>query len=200
MKKTQALLACMLLLATASFAQSGLQTGEPAPDFAGTDFMGRKIDLRHLLKKHKAVVLFFYRGVWCPYCNKYIQSMQDSLGLLTQKGVYVVGVTPQTDENIRKTADRHHTSFSMLHDNDYMIMKAYQVDYKVSEEQMAAFHKYHVDLAQYNGNNDYVLPVPATYIIDKAGKIVYVQFDKDYTHRASVAAILSEVERTMTKM
>jgi len=186
----------MLLLATVSFAQDGLQTGQQAPEFTGTDLMGKKVDLRHLLKKHKAVVLFFYRGVWCPYCNKYIQSMQDSLELLTQKGVGVVGVTPQTDANIQKTADNHHTSFPMLHDKDYTIMKAYGVDYKVGEEQMAAFHKYHVDLAQYNGNNDYVLPVPATYIIGKTGKIVYVQFDKDYTHRASVADILAAVERT----
>ena len=176
-----------------SFAQTGLQTGQQVPEFTGTDFMGRKIDLKHLLKKHKAVVLFFYRGIWCPYCNKYIQSMQDSLELLTQKGVYVVGVTPQTDANIQKTADRHHTSFSMLHDKDYAIMKAYGVDYKINEEQMAAFRKYHVDVAQYNGNSDYVLPVPATYIIDKAGKIVYVQFDKAYTHRASVADILAEL-------
>jgi peroxiredoxin len=197
MKQLFAIIAFILLFATAAFSQSGLKMGQQAPEFHGTDFTGKTVDLRQLLKRHKAVVLFFYRGLWCPYCNKYIQSMQDSLELLAQKGVYVVGVTPQTDANIQKTADRHHTSFSMVHDKDYTIMKAYDVDYKVGEEQMAAFRKYHVDLAQFNGNSDYVLPVPATYIISKTGRIVYVQFDKDYTHRASVAEILAEVQKAL---
>ena len=192
MKQRSFLFIFILLFAAAASAQSGLRTGQQAPEFHGTDFTGKTVDLRQLLKKHKAVVLFFYRGIWCPYCNKYIQNMQDSLELLSQKGVYVVGVTPQTDENIQKTADRHHTSFSMLHDNNYTIMKAYNVDYKVSEQQMAAFQKYHLDLTKFNGNADYILPVPATYIINKNGTIVYVQFDKDYTHRASVADILAQ--------
>lgn len=195
MKQPIVLSAFILLFATAASAQSGLTTGQQAPEFHGIDFTGRTVDLRQLLKKHSAVVLFFYRGVWCPYCNKYIQSMQDSLELLSQKGVYVVGVTPQTDANIQKTADRHHTSFSMIHDKDYAIMKAYNVDYKVNEEQMAAFQKYHVDLTKFNGNADYILPVPATYIINKNGTIIYVQFNKDYTHRASVADLLAGLQK-----
>jgi peroxiredoxin len=195
MKQLFALFAFILLFATAASAQSGLMMGQQAPEFHGTDLSGKTVDLRQLLKRHKAVVLFFYRGIWCPYCNKYIQSMQDSLELLTQQGVYVVGVTPQTDENIQKTADRHHISFSMLHDKDYTIMKAYNVDYKLSEEQMATFQKYHVDLTKFNGNTDYILPVPATYIINKKGKIIYAQFNKDYTVRASVADILAGLQK-----
>lgn len=197
MKQACAIFAFVLLFATAAFAQEGLKTGQQAPEFQGTDFTGMPIDLHHLLKKHKAVVVFFYRGLWCPYCNKYIQSMQDSLELLTQKGIYVVGVTPQTDANIQKTAARHHTSFSMVHDTNYAIMKAYDVDFKVSEEQKAAFQKYKVDLTSYNGNADYVLPVPATYLINKQGRIVYVQFDKDYTHRASIAQVLAAAQNAL---
>lgn len=171
-------------------AQTGLKQGEKAPEFIGFDNSGKKLDLKDLLKHHKAVVLFFYRGQWCPYCNKQISQLQDSLQLLTAKGAYVVGVTPETGENINKTIDKTHASFSIIQDKGYVIMKAYGVNYVVGPEMYAKLKGYGIDLEKNNGNTDHVLPVPATYVIDRSGKIVYVQFDKDYTKRASVSAIL----------
>jgi len=187
-------IAVLIMLNISAFAQTGLKSGQQAPEFAAVDYTGKKVDLKSLLKDHKAVVLFFYRGTWCPYCNKYVKNLQDSLAMLAEKGAYVVGVTPQTNENISQMADRNHASFSMISDKGYSIMKAYDVNYTVGDEMMKNFKKYNLDLGKYNGNNDNVLPVPATYVIDKKGKIVYVQFDKDYTHRASVSTILAALK------
>lgn len=175
-------------------AQTGLKQGEKAPEFIGFDNSGKKLDLKHLLKDHKAVVLFFYRGQWCPYCNKQISRLQDSLKLLTAKGAYVVGVTPETGENINKTIGKTHASFSIIQDKGYTIMKAYGVNYVVDPEMYAKLKGYGIDLEKNNGNTDHVLPVPATYVIDRSGKIVYVHFDKDYTKRASVSAILNALK------
>lgn len=172
------------------FAQTGLKTGADAPMFSATDNAGKNINLKNLLKTHNAVVLFFYRGQWCPYCNKHIQQLQDSLQLLTAKGAYVVGVTPETGENIGKTIEKTHASFSMVHDEGYKIMKAYDVDYKVADPLYAKLKGYGIDLEKGNGNTDHILPVPATYIINQSGKITFVQFDKDYTKRPSVRQIL----------
>jgi len=191
MKHKSLFIAVLIMLNISAFAQSGLKTGQQAPDFSAVDYTGKKVDLKNLLKDHKAVVLFFYRGTWCPYCNKYIKNLQDSLEMLTKKGVYVVGVTPQTNKNISQMADKTHASFSMVYDMGYGIMKAYDVNYKVGDEMMQTFKKYNLDLGKYNGNNDNILPVPATYVIDKNGKIVFVQFDKDFTRRASVSTILT---------
>jgi peroxiredoxin len=182
-----------LVLQLTVMAQSGLKTGDKAPAFTATDNNGKTIDLKSLLKTHKTVVLFFYRGQWCPYCNKHIQQLQDSLQLLTGKGAYVVGVTPETSENINKTIEKTHASFSMVQDKDYTIMKAYDVNYVLDPTMVAKYKTYGVDLDKNNGNTDHVLPVPATYVIDKSGKIKYVQFDKDYRKRPSVATILAEL-------
>jgi peroxiredoxin len=172
-------------------AQSGLKNGVEAPEFVAKDNSGKTLDLKRLLKSHKAVVLFFYRGQWCPYCNKHIKELQDSLQLLTGKGAYVIGVTPETDENINKTIDKTHASFSIIQDKGYKIMKAYDVNYVVDDAMFAKLKNYGIDLEKNNGNADHVLPVPATYVIDSSGKIIFAHFDKDITKRASVSSILN---------
>src|SRR3954465_13451612 len=122
MKKT-ILILLIVFSTTTLWAQKGLQKGDTAPLFTAVDNSGKTIDLKSILKDHKSVVLFFYRGQWCPYCNKYIQRLQDSLQLLTAKGAYVIGVTPETGENINKTINKTHASFSMIQDKGYTIMK-----------------------------------------------------------------------------
>lgn len=188
--KKKLLILVSIFFSLHTMAQSGLKTGALAPTFTATDNSGKTIDLQSLLKSHKAVVLFFYRGQWCPYCNKHIKQLQDSLQLLTGKGAYVVGVSPETIENINKTIDKTHASFSIIHDEGYKIMKAYDVNYTVDDALNAKLKGYGVDLEKNNGNADHVLPVPATYVIDQSGKIIFVHFDKDFTKRASVSAML----------
>lgn len=191
--KTIILFAAGILLSLNTIAQTGLKSGVTAPEFSAMDNSGKKLDLQALLKKHKSVVLFFYRGQWCPYCNKHIQQLQDSLQVLTSKGAYIIGVTPETGENINKTIEKTHASFSIIQDKDYKIMKAYDVKYVMDAGMVGKYKSHGVDLEQNNGNTDHVLPVPATYIINKTGKITYVQFDKDYRKRPSVAAIAKEL-------
>jgi peroxiredoxin len=189
--KKYLLIASILFFSLQVLAQTGLKSGTIAPEFTATDNSGKTLDLKALLKSHKAVVLFFYRGQWCPYCNKQIKQLQDSLQLLTDKGAYVIGVTPETGENINKTIDKTHASFSIIQDKGYQIMKAYDVNYTVNDALYSKLKGYGVDLEKNNGNKDHVLPVPATYVIDRSGKISFVQFDKDYTRRASVSSILN---------
>ncbi|WP_345105021.1 peroxiredoxin-like family protein [Mucilaginibacter panaciglaebae] len=187
------LIAFFILSSAALYAQAGLKKGGQAPVFTAKDNYGKIISLKTLLKTHKAVVLFFYRGQWCPYCNKHLQQLQDSLQMLTGKGAYVVGVTPETAENINKTIGKTHASFSIVQDKDYKIMKAYDVNYVLDDKTVGAYKKYGIDLDQNNGNTDHVLPVPATYVIDKSGKLVFVHFDKDYRNRPSIRAIADAI-------
>jgi peroxiredoxin len=189
MMKKYILVAAALIFYLNVSAQTGLKTGARAPLFTAEDNSGKTLNLSALLKQHKSVVLFFYRGQWCPYCNKHIQQLQDSLQLLTGKGAYVIGVTPETKENIGKTIEKTHASFSIIQDKGYKIMKAYGVNYTVDTGLYAKLKTYGVDLEKNNGSKDHVLPVPATYVINRSGKIVFVQFDKDYTKRASINSI-----------
>lgn len=172
------------------FAQTGLTKGDLAPIFSAKDNAGKIIDLKALLKSHKSVVLFFYRGEWCPYCNKHIQQLQDSLQLLSNKGAYVIAVTPETNEAINKTIQKTHASFSIIQDKGYQIMKDYKVNYVLDDATVAKYKTYGLDLNKSNGNTDHILPVPATYIINQMGKIAFVHFNKDYTKRATVNDML----------
>ena len=192
--KKYLLIALAALFALQVSAQTGLQKGAEAPSFTAKDNSGKTVDLKTILKSHKAVVLFFYRGQWCPYCNKYIKKLQDSLEYLTGKGAYVIGVTPETGENISKTVEKTHASFSMIPDKGYKIMQDYKVNYTVDADLNSKLKGYGVDLEKNNGNTDHVLPVPATYVIGKNGKLIYVHFDKDYTKRASISDLLTVIQ------
>lgn len=185
MKRTTLIVAALLISASV-LAQSGLKIGTKAPAFKVKDNYGKTIDMQQVLRSHKAMVLFFYRGQWCPYCNKYIQQLQDSLQLLTAEDAYVVGVTPETGDNIDKTISKTHASFSIIQDKGYKLMKAYDVLYTVDDATFNKLNQYGVNLEMNNGNMDHALPVPATYIINKSGHVSFVHFDKDYTKRASV--------------
>ena len=191
--KTLILSLFALLFSYSLQAQTGLKVGDKAPEFIAKNSEGKEINLKELLKTNKSVVLFFYRGQWCPYCNKHIKDLQDSLTSLSAKGAYVLGVTPESDESITKTKDKTKASFSLLSDKGYKIMKAYKVDFVMEEGLVSKYKGYGIDVAKNNGALDAVLPVPATYIIGKNGRIKFVQFDKDYKKRESVkelAAIL----------
>ncbi|MBB6501921.1 peroxiredoxin-like family protein [Pedobacter cryoconitis] len=187
------LLITTILFTLSLAAQTGKKTGDKAPQFSARDNAGKTIDLKQLLKSHKSVVLFFYRGQWCPYCNLHIKQLQDSLQLLTAKGAYVIGVTPETGENITKTIEKTHASFSIIQDKGYKIMTAYNVKFVMDEGLVTKYKGYGVDLNKNNGNSDHVLPVPATYIIDHTGKISFVHFDKDYKKRAAVSTLLKQL-------
>lgn len=181
------------LASTQIFAQTPLKVGDKAPLFNLKDNNGKQLDLKKILKENKAVVLFFYRGQWCPHCNKHIKDLQDSLQVLSAKGAYVIGVSPETDANVKKTIAKTKATFSIISDKDYSVMKAYQVNYAMEQGLADRYKKGGLDVALANGQSDYILPVPATYIIGKNGKIKYVFFDKNYTKRPSVKTLAANL-------
>ncbi len=189
-------LAAALLLAGPALAQtpaapltaSALAVGSVAPAFKGHDAAGRPVELRQLLKKGP-VLLYFYRGQWCPYCNKQLSQLQDSLQMLTSRGAQVVVITPELQANIDKTVAKTKLSIPIVHDQDFAIMKAYKTAFTVDDATAQKYQGFGVDLKAANGAATNVLPVPATYVIGRDGKIRYAFFDSDYRRRASVRAV-----------
>ncbi|MEH3115154.1 peroxiredoxin family protein [Pedobacter terrae] len=193
MKRAILITAIAVVLTVQAKAQQGLKEGGKAPLFNGVDQNGKTVTLKNAIKAHRNVVLFFYRGQWCPYCNKHIKELQDSLNLLTEKDAYIIGVTPETKENIAKTITKTNAGFSILQDKDDKIMKAYHVNFVMDEATFTKYKGYGINLEENNGNTRHTLPVPATYIIDRSGKITYVHFDPNYQRRASVKLLLSKL-------
>ncbi|RZJ99069.1 MAG: AhpC/TSA family protein [Flavobacterium sp.] len=194
MKKI-AILFMFLLTGSVMFAQEapeGLFLNSKAKDFKAKDQNGTEVRLKDLLKKGK-VVLVFYRGEWCPYCNKFLSRLQDSLQLITEKGATVVAVTPELPENVAKSVEKTKAQFSVLYDEDLKIMKAYDVEFEVPENTLTRYRNSGIKIDEINGKNGNFLPIPAVYVIDKESTITYRFFNADYKKRPSVKEILEQV-------
>lgn len=178
--------------ARAQEAPEGLFLNSKAPDFKAKDQNGNDVRLKDLLKKGK-VVLVFYRGYWCPFCNKYLQKLQDSLSLIKEKGATVVAVSAELPENVSKTVEKTGVSFPVLYDEGLKIMKAYDVEFEVPENTLTRYRNSGIKIDEINGRNGNFLPIPATYVIDKESTVVYRFFNSDYKKRPSVAEILKNL-------
>ncbi len=167
-----------------------LNIGDSAPQIIGVDQNGKTINSLEILKEHK-ILIVFYRGNWCPHCKKHLSSLQDHLKEFTEKGVYVLVVTPETVERTKETSQKLKTTFSIIHDVDNKIMNDYKVAFEVNEENVPDyFATITKKIAAYNVANNNVLPVPATYLIGQDGKIKYVQYDLNYKNRSDFSEIL----------
>lgn len=170
----------------------GLFIGSKAPDFKAKDQNGNEVRLKDLVKKGK-VVLVFYRGYWCPYCNRELSRLQDSLNLIQEKDATVIAVSPEKPENIKQTVEKTKATFSVLYDEGMKIMKGYDVEFELEETTLARYRSSGLDIEKNNGTNGKYLPVPAVYIIDKESNVTYRFFDADYKKRPSIAEILKNL-------
>lgn len=198
MKKILLLFSFSLVLSSDVLAQpetvypEGLKVGNLAPDFSAKDQEGKTISLKQALQKGPVVILF-YRGQWCPYCNKQLSRFSDSISMLTAKGASVLAITPETAENVKKTIEKTKSVFPVVEDQGMAIMKMYKVNFAVDEKTVTKYKGYGIDFDKANGANGANLPVPATYIIGKDGKVKYVFFNTDYRKRASVLDVLNNL-------
>lgn len=164
--------------------------GALAPEFSGVDLEGNPVNSSDLLAKGE-VVLVFYRGVWCPYCTKHLAVLQDSLNEIRSKGAQLVVVTPEQPTFIKETISKSGATFPIISDPDYRIMEDFGVAFHLSKETVPRYFNIVLNRTRKsNGNEDDVLPVPATFVIGKDGKVTFKHFDTDYTKRASVASFL----------
>jgi len=181
-----------LLLSMAVTAQTspqGIRVNDKAPDFIAKDQNGKIVSLKNELK-NGAVVLVFYRGQWCPYCNRQLNALQDSLGFIKEKGATLIAVSPEKPANVSKTVEKTKATYSVLFDDSLKIMKSYDVAFSVDSTTIEKYKKFGIDFYDTNGSNGATLPVPAVYIINREGIIIFKHFDPDYRKRVSVHEIL----------
>lgn len=190
-------LSLLLLTFSIAFAQDkpeGLFINSKAYDFKAKDQNGKEIALKDIRKKGP-VVIMFYRGYWCPYCNKELQHFQDSLQYITDKGAQLIAVTPEAAEGIAQTVTKTGATFPIVYDEDMKIAKAYGVAFKVEDNVLRRYKNSGIDLLANNHQKDEAyLPVPAVYIINKEGSVTYRYFDANYRNRVSVKELLRNIQ------
>ncbi|HEV7329654.1 MAG TPA: peroxiredoxin-like family protein [Flavisolibacter sp.] len=194
MKKALFLLFAVLSMAAAQAQKpEGLFINSKAPEFKLKDQSGVDVSLKELRKKGPVVVLF-YRGNWCPFCNRQLKALQDSLDLIYTKGAQVVAITPELNEGIDSTIRKTSAVFPILYDKDMKVATDYQVAFQVDDRTVGRYKTGGIDLLKTNGQRTAMLPVPAVYIINSEGSVTYRYFNENYRTRVSVQEILKNIK------
>src|SRR5206468_8287128 len=151
---------------------------------------GADVSMKELRKKGSVVVVF-YRGNWCPYCNRFLKHLQDSLELIKAKGAQIVAITPEAAEGIDSTVAHTGASFPIIYDKDMKIANGYKVAFQVDDKTLGRYKNAGIDLLKTNNQvKDAFLPVPAVYVVNKEGSVTFRYFDEDYRKRVSVKELL----------
>ena len=171
---------------------TGLAEGDKAPLFQAKDQFGEKVNIAELLEQGK-VVLLFYRGHWCKYCNRQLEDLSDSLSYIFEKGASVITVTPEVMEFVDETSKQYRGSFRIISDTGMNLMDKYKVTFKVKGGTVTRYKLGGINLEKFNGENGNYLPVPAAYVIGQDRIIHYSFFNENYKKRVTIKTILSNL-------
>jgi peroxiredoxin len=172
--------------------ESALPVGSIAPHFSISDHNGKVVSSVELLKKGRLVICFF-RGRWCPFCVGQMEAMNQILPQLESLGACLVGISPQTVQQSSFMADQHKLHFPLLSDAGNRVARQFGLVYRVPDYQESVYRRAFVNLPFANGESSWELPVPATFIIDRDGAVLYASVNPDYTERPEPAGILDQL-------
>lgn len=175
-------------------AQRALKAGDPAPDFTLNDPDGRPVSSSDLLAKGPLVVSF-YRGVWCPYCNFELQALQAVLPEIQARGAGLVAISPQTEANSRKSQRDNKLAFPILSDTMSDVAHAFGIRFALPDYLVELYQRFGNDLPSVNRDPRWVLPMPARYVIGRDGLIAYAEINPDYTQRPEPSELLPVLDR-----
>jgi peroxiredoxin len=170
-------------------AASILPVAARAPAFELPDHDGKLISSSHLLAKGR-LVLCFVRGRWCPFCVGQMEAMNLVVPQIEQAGATLVAISPQTVKQSFFMRDQHKLRFSLLSDAGNRVARQFGLTYRVPAAQEAIYRRAFVNLPLANGDESWELPIPATYILDRDGTVLFALADEDYTGRPEPADIL----------
>jgi peroxiredoxin len=177
----------VMLRATQELIDSGLagralKAGDVAPTFALQDPDGKLVSSAELLAKGPLVVSF-YRGVWCPYCNMELQALQAALPEFHKAGASLVAISPQTAVNSRKSTRENNLDFPILSDPHNDVAAAFGLRFPLPDYLVELYQALKNDLPNFNGDDSWTLPMPGRYVIGQDGVIRYAEVNPDYTLR-----------------
>lgn len=177
-------------VANSGVLASALKVGAQAPMFELPDAKGSNVALASLLKQGPVVVTW-YRGAWCPYCNIQLHAYQEALGDIKSAGGQLVAISPQTPDNSMTFAEKQNLEFTVLSDSGNKVAHQFGLAYKLPEAVAKVLGE---RLAASNGDKSAELPLSATYVLDQSGKVVYAFVDADYRNRAETADVINALK------
>jgi peroxiredoxin len=175
-------------------AKKALKTGDRAPAIVLGNVHGKTVNVGAQLK-NGPVVVTFYRGGWCPYCNLELRAFQQILPDIKAAGASLVAISPEKPDDTLTTAQKNSLSFEVLSDVGQKVGRAFGLVYQFSDELKSAYGGFGLDIPAKNGADQWALPISATYVIDRDGMITYAYTDPDYRDRADPLDVLKVLKQ-----
>jgi peroxiredoxin len=170
-------------------AERALKAGDKAPEFTLQDPDGNPVSSVELLAKGP-LVLSFYRGVWCPYCNMELQALEAALPAIRELGASLVAISPQIKANSRKSVRQNELSFPILSDSKNDVAAAFGLRFTLPDYLVELYKSFGNDLPKINDDPSWTLPMPARFVIGTDGIITYAEVNPDYTLRPDPSELL----------
>ena len=177
--------------------KKAVNVGAKMPAFALKDIDGKLVSSDELLKKGNLVVTF-YRGAWCPYCNMYLQNLQKNAADIKAAGGEIVAISVENPDKSTGVAKKNDLQFTVLSDPQLEAARKFGIVYQLPPETDEKYKSKGLDVAKNNEMERAELPLGATYIVNQKGEIVYAYLDKDYTKRAEPSVIVEELKKIKT--
>ena len=186
-----------IALAHAETAPTPLKVGDSIPDVKLRTEDDTEVSLRQLVSE-KPAVLVFYRGGWCPFCNRHLQSLAGMEDDLKQAGVQLLAISPDQPAKLKATPERGKLHYRLLSDSDAAAARAFGIVFKVDDQTVEKYRGYGINLEAAAGRNHHLLPHPAVFVASTNGVIRFAHVNPDYQVRLAPARIL-EATRTAKK-
>lgn len=185
--------------ALAVFEATGISTrakraGDFAPDVTLNDAFGRPVRLSDSWEKGPLVVIF-YRGGWCSYCNLQLRAWQDHASAMSSLNATLLAISPQTPDNSMTTAEINALAYPVLSDSSLLAAEGFNISFTLPPELVDFYGAVGVDVPVFNGNGQWVLPVPSTFVIDEDGTIRLAHVDEDFGRHPEPRQVLAFIER-----
>lgn len=173
-----------------------LLIGQPIPSVKLITPTGDMVDLKELTQ-NKASLIIVYRGGWCPYCNQHFKDLRKIIPDLSQRGLQVLAISPDSPENLQVTLKEHKMVYDLLSDSSMEAAKALGLAYQVSGALNKKLKQHGIDIEKASGESHQLLPVPAIYVVNREGLVTFSFVSPDYKVRASNTVISAAVEEVL---
>lgn len=172
-----------------------LKAGDKAPSFDLLNQSGKVVSSKHILKEGPLVITF-YRGVWCPYCNTDLAYLKRYESQMKELGATMLSISPQIAFHNQQIIDQQRLGFDLLSDSGNEVAEQFGLRWEMVDPLKSLYNDvFGINMQSYNGDDSWTLPVPARFIIDTDGIIRYAEYSIDYTKRPNPDVLIEELEK-----
>jgi peroxiredoxin len=179
-------------LKTQNIENGSIKVGAIVAPFSLLNTKNQLIHSKDILSKGK-IILAFFRGSWCPYCNLELRELQNNIAKIAGKNTTLLAVSPQSPDHSMALTDKHELTFEVLTDKNNALAKQLGISFKLQEFALPIYQAIGINLEEFNLNNENALPIPAVFVIDTDGSVIYKFIDTDYRNRLDIDELIQSL-------